>query len=252
MSETANPSTGALALPLVYINLDEDEARRLGIEVAFGAVGIVPERFAAVRWSRLSETEQASLYSAPLNARSYFRPLVAGEKGCYASHIGCWQRLLDSTASALVVLEDDVLPQPGFAELVAAIANLPSGWDMVKLIGRERERPRERWPLHGGFELVSYRRVPSLTAGYVVSRSGAAKLLASRRPFGRPIDVDLRQWWENRLRIRGVLPAAIALAPSEASSSIGARHGRASLAQRWGKFVFKLRYTLANRRAGRP
>ena len=250
MSEPS--AAGPLALPLVYINLDEDEARRRGIESSFGAIGIVPERFAAVRWNRLSEPEQAALYSASLNARSYVRPLVAGEKGCYASHIGCWQRLLDSTASALVVLEDDVLPQPGFAELVAAVANLPSGWDMVKLIGRDRERPRERWPLAAGFELVSYRRVPSLTAGYVVSRSGAAKLLVSRRPFGRPIDVDLRQWWENRLRMRGVMPAAIALAPTEASSSIGARHGRASLAQRWGKFVFKLRYTVANRRASRP
>ena len=122
---------------------------------------------------------------------------------------------------------------------------------MVKLIGRGRERARERWPLVAGFDLVRFRRVPSLTAGYVVSRRGAHKLLASRRPYARPIDVDLRLWWENALVVRGVMPAAIALAPIEASSSIGTRAGGAGLQQRWRKFVFKLRYTLANRRAHR-
>lgn len=252
MTQSSPAPAAPLALPLVYINLDEDTVRRVELEAAFAAIGVAPARFPATRWSRLGAAEQAQLYSEPLNARSYFRPLVAGEKGCYASHIATWQGLLASTARAWVVLEDDVLPEPGFADVVNAIAALPEGWDMVKLIGRERERALNRWPLTGRFDLVSYRRVPSLTAGYAVSRSGARKLLASRLPFGRPIDVDLRAWWENGLVMRGVIPAAIALAPNQSSSSIGARHDTADLAQRWNKFVFKLRYTLANRRARKP
>jgi glycosyl transferase family 25 len=252
MSAAPHPPTAPLALPLVYINLAEDEARRAELEAAFAAAAIAPTRFAAIRWSRLDAAEQAALYSEALNARSYFRPLVDGEKGCYASHIATWKALLASTDRAWVVLEDDVRPEPGLADVVAAIAALPAGWDMVKLIGRERENALNRWPLTGRFELVSYRRVPSLTAGYAVSRSGASKLLASRQPFGRPIDVDLRLWWENRLVMRGVVPAAIALAPNQSSSSIGSRHGDASLARRWKKFMFKLRYTLANRRARKP
>ncbi|MEO6408296.1 MAG: glycosyltransferase family 25 protein [Burkholderiaceae bacterium] len=243
-----------LALPLVYINLDDDTARRDALEGAFRAAGIAPTRQPGVRWNRLSPAEQSATYSEALNATSYFRALADGEKGCYASHLACWQGLLDSSAPGLVVLEDDVLPQPGFRAVIAAIASLPAGWDMVKLMGREgrRESTRERWPLVADFDLVRYRRVPSLTAGYVVSRRGAHKLLASRKPFARPIDVDLRQWWENGLVLRGVVPAAIALAPIEATSSIGARAGAAGLGQRWRKFVYKLRYSLANRRADRP
>lgn len=38
-------------------------------------------------------------------------------------------------------------------------------------------------PLVPGTALVDYSRVPSMTAGYVVSRAGAAKLLVHRQPF---------------------------------------------------------------------
>lgn len=237
----------ALALALVYINLNEDAQRREAIEAAFGRAGLLAERLPATRWSRLGAAEQARLYSPALNARHYFRPLVAGEMGCYASHIAAWRQLLASAAPALVVLEDDVQPEPGFAEVVNAIAALPEGWDMVKLIGRAHERPETRLALTAGHELLSYRRVPSLTAGYVISRRGAEKLLASRVPFGRPIDEDLRHWWENKLVLRGVIPAAIAHAETQASSSIGVRKRETRVDLRFRKFLFKCRYTLANR-----
>lgn len=235
-----------LALPLVYINLDEDGRRRCALEAACGAAGIRAERLPATRWTRLDATAQAQLYSDRLNARRYFRPLLAGEKGCYASHIAAWQRLLASPAPALVVLEDDVRPEPAFAEVIDAIAGLPADWDMVKLIGRAHERPAAQRPLTGQHMLVSYRRVPSLTAGYVISRRGAEKLLASRLPFGRPIDEDLRHWWENGLVVRGVVPAAIAHADTGSASSIGERKRDTRVDLRFRKFLFKCRYTAAN------
>ncbi len=239
---TATP----LTLPLVYINLDEDTQRRSTIEAACAAVGVQAERLPATRWSRLNAEQQAALYSAGLNARSYFRPLLPGEMGCYASHIAAWQRLLASSAPALVVLEDDIEPRPDFAAVVNAIAALPAAWDMVKLIGREQERPATRRPLSGGYEWVSYRRVPSLTAGYVVSRRGAARLLATRVPFGRPIDEDLRHWWECGMVMRGVLPAVIGIADTSSNSTIGARQRQTRVDLRFRKFLFKCRYTLAN------
>ena len=248
-SETA---TAVPTVPLLYINLDEDVERRRAFESAFATTGLAIERHTATRWTRLSPAEQAALHSPALNQMHYFRPLVAGECGCYASHIAVWRALLSGSAPALVVLEDDVRPEPGFAEAVQAIAALPSGWDMVKLIGRPRERPARRQPLSRRFELVTYRRVPSLTAGYAVSRSGAEKLLATRVPFYRPIDVDLRLWWESSLVMRGVLPAAIALAETELQSSVGERHGSAGWRQQWRKFVFKLRYSFANAAAREP
>ena len=156
--------------------------------------------------------------------------------------------MLDSANAACVVLEDDVGLRDDFASVVSAIAALPPDWDMVKLIGRDNEKLRSSRPLVGDYRLVHYRRVPSLTAGYVVSRGGAAKLLASRVPFGRPIDVDLRHWWEcgDGLRIAGVVPAAITLDDTSLQSSIGAKADDVSLVRKWRKFSHKLRYSVHN------
>lgn len=241
----------ALALPVVYINLDSDTDRRTRLQAEFERLGLAAERFNATRWTALPQAEQDSLYSPALNAQQFHKPLVNGEKGCYASHLRAWQWLLESPHSGLVVLEDDVRLTPGFGAVVDAIAALPEGWDMVKLLGRTAtgqatEKVLSRRPLASGYELVDYRRVPSLTAGYVISRAGASKLLASRRPFGRPIDVDLRHFWENGLRIQGVMPNAIELDETSFESSIGDKP-KGGLAARWRKFRQKAAYTVLNR-----
>ena len=234
-------------LPLVFINLDKDGERRTRIEGQLAHLGLPGERLPAVWWKHLPPAEQSLLYSAERNHGLYYQPLVDGEKGCYASHIQAWRQLLASDAPALVVLEDDVRLTPQFAEVVKAIAALQEPWDMVKLLGRDREKVRSQRPLVPGTALVDYSRVPSMTAGYVVSRAGAAKLLAHRQPFGRPIDVDLRFWWEcDQLRILGVSPSAIALDDTSEVSSIWDTRDTLTPGQRWRKFTMKLALTLGN------
>ena len=234
-------------LPLVFINLDKDSERRTRIEGQLAHLGLPGERLPAVWWKHLPPAEQSLLYSAERNHGLYYQPLVDGEKGCYASHIQAWQQLLASDAPALVVLEDDVRLTPQFADVVNAIAALQEPWDMVKLLGRDREKVRSQRPLVPGTALVDYSRVPSMTAGYVVSRAGAAKLLAHRQPFGRPIDVDLRFWWEcDQLRILGVSPSAIALDDTSEVSSIWDTRDTLTPGQRWRKFTMKLALTLGN------
>lgn len=234
-------------LPLVFINLDKDSERRTRIEGQLAHLGLPGERLPAVWWKHLPPAEQSLLYSAERNHGLYYQPLVDGEKGCYASHIQAWRQLLASDAPALVVLEDDVRLTPQFADVVNAIAALQEPWDMVKLLGRDREKVRSQRPLVPGTALVDYSRVPSMTAGYVVSRAGAAKLLAHRQPFGRPIDVDLRFWWEcDQLRILGVSPSAIALDDTSEVSSIWDTRDTLTPGQRWRKFCMKLALTLGN------
>lgn len=245
-----------MALPIRYINLDRDQARRERLDAELKELGLPFERFPGVLWTALSEADQRALYDGELNRRQFHKPLVNGEKGCYASHIALWRWLLASPHAGVVVLEDDVRPAPGFAAVCAAIEALPTGWDMIKLIGRaelgKTEKLRSQQPLCPGFQRVEYRRVPSLTAGYALSRAGATKLLASRVPFGRPIDVDLRHWWESQhLHVQGVAPAAIALDDTSFESSIGMKGDERALGTKWRKFRHKLHYSLGNAWHGR-
>lgn len=236
-------------VPLVFINLDKDGERRARIETQLSQLGLRGERLPAVWWKDLPQAEQNSLYSPTHNSNQYFQPLVDGEKGCYTSHIQAWRQLLASDALALIVLEDDVVLEEAFAPVVQAIAALGNGWDMVKLMGRPSgEKIRAATPLTPTHRLIQYQRVPSFTAGYMVSRAGARKLLDSRIPFGRPIDIDLRFWWENDLRILGVQPAVVRLDVTSQDSTIAGRGARTSLVTRWRKLAMKTRLTWGNAR----
>lgn len=235
-----------IGIPVVFINLASDRQRRERMEAELSRLDLTWERLDAVRWTALPPAEQSALYSEELNARQFHVPLVAGEKGCYASHLKAWRQLLHSPHEAMVVLEDDVRVDERLPSILAAIGRLELPWDMIKLIGREQEKIRSQRELLDGVMLVEYSRVPSLTAGYVVSRSGAQKLLASRQPFGRPVDVDLRFWWENDLLVLGVTPAALILDETSLVSSIGEKAERRSWLYRWKKFRVKLELTVLN------
>lgn len=233
--------------PVWYINLARDTERRERIEDALKHANVPGERFDAILWTQLDTSTQNQLYSEQLNRQQYYQPLVNGEKGCYASHIFAWRKLLASDAAALVVLEDDVVPEPDFLQTVQAIAQLPDNWDMIKLMGRQgNEKVRSRQKLIEGHDLISYRRVPSFTAGYVISRAGAQKMLQTRVPFGRPIDIDLRFWWENGMRIAGVHPPVVTLDETSQATSITGRSASPSLHTRWRKLCMKLALTWAN------
>jgi glycosyl transferase, family 25 len=238
-------------LPIRYINLERDIERRRQMETALSRTQLPFERFDAVNWPTLDTTAQDALYSATLNHKQFYKPLVAGEKGCYASHIALWQWLLASAYQAAIVLEDDVQPTEGFEAVCSAVSGLPASWDMIKLIGRsglgKQEKLRSEVPLCPGHLLVQYRRIPSLTAGYALSREGARKLLANRVPFGRPIDVDIRHWWEGEpIDVLGVVPAAIALTEASTQSSIGQKMNEGRLSDKYRKFTHKLNYSLNN------
>jgi glycosyl transferase family 25 len=249
----AAESMARMMPPIVFINLEKDAQRRARVEAEFARLKLQGQRLPAVWWKQLPAPEQNRLYSADLNQHQYYKPLVDGEKGCYASHIAAWQQLLASDAEAMVVLEDDVVLDERFCEAVQAIVALQAsqgtGWDMVKLMGRAQgEKVRAQRPLTAALALIEYRRVPSFTAGYVVSRDGARKLLASRVPFGRPIDIDLRFWWENDLQVLGVQPPVVHLDVTSEDSSIAGRKPPSDLRTRWRKLAMKLRLTWGNAR----
>ena len=233
--------------PLVFINLDRDVHRLTRITAELACYPVQAQRLSACWWADLTPEQQTHWYSPELNADHYYKPLLNGEKGCYVSHIHAWQRLLDSDAKALVVLEDDVRLTTQFVDVVVAIAELDEPWDMVKLIGRNQEKIRSFKSLIPGTDLLDYLRVPSMTSGYVISRSGAKKLLAHRQPFGRPIDVDLRFWWEcDDLRILGVSPSAITLDETSHASTVWHQVDKLTLRERWCKFAMKSTLTLGN------
>ena len=240
---------------MYLINLTQDVARWRSVSSQFATVGLQARRLEAVQGAGLTSADTLGLYSATLNAAQYHKPLLAGEIGCYASHLSAWQQLLDSKEALMAVFEDDIEIDIDLPQVLEAVARLGESWDIVKLIGRSQEKTAERIPFLRGRDLVSYRRVPSLTGAYVITARGAEKLLRRRRPFGRPVDVDMRYWWECDVRVLGVHPYPVRGAPSSRDSTIEDRAGDGDAAGRLKKLALQLRYTILNalsRYAQRP
>jgi glycosyl transferase family 25 len=238
--------TEHLSIPICFINLASDEQRCERMQAEFLRHGLVGHRLDAVRWTDLTPQAQDELYSDSLNEKQFHVSLVAGEKGCYASHHKAWAGMVENGLPAMVVLEDDVRLTPELTKVIAAVETLEIPWDMIKLIGRDKEKIRARRPLVEGVDLIDYKRVPSLTAGYIISREGALKLMRKRKPFGRPIDVDLRFWWECDLRIMGVSPACLILDDTSFTSTIGQKNRQRTWRAQWNKFSVKFSMTLLN------
>lgn len=242
-----------MSCPVYLINLPRDAQRLAVMRQQLDAMQLPFEWVQAVYGKDLTPAQRAALYDERANAARYHQVMTPGEIGCYASHLSVWQKLVESDAPFALVLEDDVELLPQLPAVLAAVAALPPRWDMIKLVGRDKESPWQRWPLPAsaqGTDLIRYRRPPSLTGAYLVSREGAAKLLAAHRPFFRPIDVDLRHWWTSGLRLYGLAPYPIALGEESFVSSIGQRELGNPWSRRWrkvrGQWAYNLRNAWAN------
>jgi glycosyl transferase family 25 len=230
----------------IVINLPSDDARWVDVRRQFYRAGLRPIYHEATDGTGLSRDEIDSLYSADLNRSQYHRPLSTGEIGCYASHLAVWKQFLDSGQGAIAIFEDDIDIDEDLAYVLDAIGRAPVEGDLVKLIGRPRENILVRMPLMPGRDLVRYRRVPSLTGAYVLTRSGAQKLVAHRQPFGRPVDVDIRYWWECGLQVLGIHPYPVRGGASSRWTTIQNRDLSARPGSRWSKLRLQARYSFLN------
>jgi hypothetical protein len=86
-----------------------------------------PERFEAI--------DGSSMPTPPQWQRG------AGAWGCMLSHRAVLQSAIDDSISSLIVLEDDAVPVPGFAEMAGDfLARVPADWDCL-MLGAEHLQP---------------------------------------------------------------------------------------------------------------
>jgi glycosyl transferase family 25 len=168
------------------------------------------ERFRAVDGCDLPEGVKQYFCDA---SGQIVSPLTAGEIGCYASHLSIWQRIATGGyGPAALVCEDDTELSDDLDGLLEAVLRVaPSGWDIVRLVDNDKLAERKSLPLAhlpGARALIRYWHLPMLAGGYLLSTSGARKLLRARiRKHG--VDADLRRPWIYGLEHYGVHPAPI-------------------------------------------
>jgi glycosyl transferase family 25 len=207
--------------PLIYvINLDRDTERMASIHANLVRIGLSYERLPAVMGKDVPDWDK--LVDLPTYAwRNRLDMPRAGEVGCTLSHLKALETFLKTDASWCVVLEDDVEVLPACAEVLRSLGE-KDDWDLVKLFNLHSGMPVKKRELAGGHDLVLHLTRTTSSAAYVVNRRAAAILLKSMRPITEQVDHALDRPWETGLRIRGIRPMPVVLAPvAHTTSTIG-------------------------------
>lgn len=195
MTARTNRLAGAGALPpkllgAVVINLARSPDRLATLLDRFRAYDIVPERFEAI--DARAEPERCAAAVSPLWFRLFAgRDWLPGEIGCALSHMAVWASFDRRTDEALLVLEDDAVPDAAIADLADAVAALPPNWDVLVLAENYSRMPW--WKSRGGpIGLVRYFHPGYLAVGYVVNRRILRKRHLWERP--RPVRFPFDHW----------------------------------------------------------
>ena len=207
--------------PLIYvINLDRDTERMASIRANLEGLGLLFERLSAVMGKDVPEWEKLVDMSAYAWRNRLDAPR-AGEVGCYLSHLKAMETFLRTDAPWCVILEDDVEVLPACADVLRSLAE-KDDWDLVKLFNFHSGLPVKKRALAGGHHLVVHLTRTTSAAAYVVNRRAAETLLRSMRPISEQVDHAHDQPWETGLRVRGIRPMPVILAPvAHTTSTIG-------------------------------
>ncbi|CAD6187858.1 unnamed protein product [Caenorhabditis auriculariae] len=119
------------------------------------------------------------------------RPIKAGEIGCFLSHYRIWEDVVKEGLDRVIVFEDDLRFAPnGLQRVREVLADLDATgkpWDLIYLGRKKQADQEELWVSgHRHLSTVGY---SYWTLGYLLSKSGAEKLLAAK-PLQKIVPVD--------------------------------------------------------------
>jgi glycosyl transferase family 25 len=209
--------------PIFVINMASSIERWHTTSTRLHAFSLEGIRFEATVGKNLSQQEVTNWYSAELNRKRHHRNMTPGEIGCYVSHMRIWEKMRDEHIPFCIVLEDDLTIEPHLPDVINKISEL-NNWDMIKLSDDRANPFILETELSHTLTLGNYLKVPNGTQGYALSLAGANKLL-KRKPFFRPVDVDIQFHSEVNLNITGIKPYPVAEDMSFQSDIVASNNG---------------------------
>lgn len=193
---------------IFIINLDRSKERFQHALTQLAPWPNLPiERVSAADGRAMSEQALNQYYSLTLNKAHYHKLLKPGEKGCYISHIWCWQRIVEQKLDFALILEDDFIIQTDLQALLDTLSALKKPWHYIKLAMPNKPQPvLQREALNTSYILVHYKKHPVSTVAQAVSLAGAQLLLNQAVPFYRPVDVMLQYHFDLGIAATGIQP----------------------------------------------
>jgi len=242
-----------LQIPLYIINLDRSPDRYKLVSQAAKEAGIPFRRIAAIEGRKI-DVKTCKLVDEKAFLRQHGKTILAGEVGCYLSHLEALDRIINGQDDYAIIVEDDVAFAEDFVETVNQIIGL-SGWDIVKFVNHRNRLFHPCYALENGYKLGRCLHGPlGSSAGYIVTKTGAALLKEKLAPMTLPFDVALERGWSGFefFVLNHDIISLVAGAPSTILSKIGSYSGGnlplwkriQTLFFRLGDYLRRVRYGL--------
>jgi glycosyl transferase family 25 len=183
----------------------------------------------------------------------FFRDMSLNEIACAVSHKRALERFLDSEAEFGLIFEDDACIEPAaLRQLSELIAVRPVTFDLIKLGGYgTRLAPGRVVAQSSTVHLVAVVSPTVCSHAYLVSRSGAEKLVRTILPVREPFDAFLRNVYQHRCAIFETSPWLATTSHNAAESTIGARPAprrySPSIPKTLRSAAFRIRYNVLRR-----
>lgn len=168
------------------INLDRCPERLAWMTAVLSERGLSFERVRAVDWQTLS-THEIDEHRVE---RYILGPLPPGDIACFLSHRKCWESISQGGDDYVCVLEDDLHMSRDSAKFLSETGWIPNDADIVKI---ETYRQGITYRKAARLQVFDRAIVPLKsshigTAGYIVSRDCARRLLEMTEYFYDPVD----------------------------------------------------------------
>jgi glycosyl transferase family 25 len=220
-------------LPIVCISLDRRTDRWKNVQVAAAAANLTVSRVSAVDASEFVPHKHPAVSLATAHniyykmRRSHYEIDAGGAVGASLSHFKVWKQLLDSSAPAMIIFEDDIhIPPDLKMRLEKILAELPDEWDILQLQRTEFGKGMTGCKAIKGEE--PWQLCTSLMGAwsYIVSRRGAKRLLEKAYPI--ELHVDAYMAYMCRMgHCKMIWHPLIDLVPADSGSDIG--HGSCTI-----------------------
>lgn len=174
-------------LPIYYINLASRSDRRQFMEEQFARLGLTATRIEALTPADLSESDVAA-YCDPLKP-NYMSPNMFS---CAMSHERVWQTMLAAGDNQALILEDDAELSSLLPHFLEAVGNFSEELIRIETTGARTRVYSAHEVTQKGLSVRRFRSTPMGSAGYVLRRSAAEKLLG--HPRFRTLAIDLAMY----------------------------------------------------------
>lgn len=202
-------------MKIYIINLKRSVERRLAITTQCDALGLDYEVIEAVD-GRIFSPEELKLHTAEINYA--YRP---GEIGCALSHLRIYEKIVEDSLNAALVLEDDALLSTNLSSIIEAVISLNNAsCPMVTLltpVNRLIDKPMALG-VYGAKIYPVYHATTS--HGYIINNLAAKNLLENLYPVW--ITADKWAVFEDYsfIKVQAVFPPPVTLAEEALVSTI--------------------------------